>query len=396
MNAVITTQKVEALTPYAQNARTHDEEHIAQIAASIRQFGFTNPVLVDPNREIIAGHGRVLAAKKLGLSEVPTIEIAHLTDDQKRAYVLADNKLALNAGWDEELLSKELSELLQKNFDVAVTGFSEKEIRSLVGLETTDGLTEEDAVPEVPEVAKTQPGDIYTLGDHRLMCGDSTSRDNMERLMDGHHADMVFTDPPYNVEYGERQNIGKWKVRPMKNDNLSADSHAEFCTQFIQNIRTFCNGCVYVFGASGMDGRRMFTLLDDMLHYSTVIIWNKDRFTLGRGKYQNKYEPCWFGWNESGATFLDDRNLDNVWDIPRPTASALHPTMKPVELIETALSHASNVGGRVLDLFGGSGSTLIACEKTRRVANLMELDPKYCDVIVERWEGFTGREATRG
>ena len=182
----------------------------------------------------------------------------------------------------------------------------------------------------------------------------------------------------------------------MKNDNLSADSHAEFCTQFIQNIRTFCNGCVYVFGASGMDGRRMFTLLDDMLHYSTVIIWNKDRFTLGRGKYQNKYEPCWFGWNESGATFLDDRNLDNVWDIPRPTASALHPTMKPVELIETALSHASNVGGRVLDLFGGSGSTLIACEKTRRVANLMELDPKYCDVIVERWEGFTGREATRG
>ncbi len=383
---------VEKLIPYARNSRTHSPAQVDKIAASIKEFGFLNPVITDGENGIVAGHGRILAAQKLGLEEVPTIEASHLTDAQRKAYVIADNRLALDAGWDDEMLRVELKDLDAVDFDLTLTGFDLDEIASLTD-EPTEGLTDPDAVPDAPEVPVTVEGDVWLLGRHRLMCGDSTSIDAVEKLMDGRKADMVFTDPPYNIDYGNNKNQ-KFKVRQIKNDNMSGEEFKDFCAGFVLCIKAFCNGCVYVFGPPAADGRIMFTELDKMFHCSTTIVWNKDAFTLGRGKYQNKYEPCWFGWNDSGAAFTNDRKLTNVWDFPRPRSSKLHPTMKPVAIVENAIGHASNVGGKVLDLFGGSGTTAIACEKTSRDCRMMELDPKYCDVIIKRWQDFTGEKAT--
>jgi DNA modification methylase len=383
---------VQELIPYARNSRTHDEAQVAQIAASIREWGFTNPLLIDAERGVIAGHGRLLAARQLGLTEVPTICCDGWTEAQTRAYVIADNKLALNAGWDVELLRVELEDLECFGFDLDLTGFDPDEINALQPEVLNPGLTDEDAVPEPPETPVTVLGDIWVLGRHRLMCGDSTAIDAVESLMDGQSADMVFTDPPYNIDYGNIKHP-KFKVRAIENDNMSRSDFADFCAAFAACIKIVCNGCVYVFGPPGPDGRIMFSALDSALHCSTTIVWNKDQFTLGRGKYQNKYEPCWFGWNVSGAAFINDRKITNVWDFPRPRDSKLHPTMKPVVLVENALGHASNVGGVVLDLFGGSGTTIIAAEKMARVARMMEIDPKYCDVIIKRWQDFTGMQA---
>lgn len=382
---------IDKLIPYARNARTHSDEQVAQIAASINEWGWTTPVLVDEAGEIIAGHGRVMAARKLGIEQIPTMTATGWTDAQKKAYVLADNQLPQNAGWDMDLLKVEMQDLGEMDFDLNLIGFDGDMIADLL-TEPTEGLTDEDAVPDVPENPITVEGDVWILGDHRLMCGDSTSIDAVEKLMDGQKADMVFTDPPYNIDYGNIKHP-KFKQRDIKNDNMSGGDFADFCAAFAGCIKAYCNGCVYVFGPPGADGRIMFTQLDQMLHCSTTIVWNKDQFTLGRGKYQNKYEPCWFGWNESGSAFIDDRKLTNVWDFPRPKSSDLHPTMKPVELVENAVGHASNVGGVVLDLFGGSGTTMIAAEKNGRHARLMELDPKYCDVIIKRWCDFTGKDA---
>ena len=392
MTTKFKTVSTHDLIPYARNSRTHSETQVAKIAASIREFGFLNPVIVDGKNGIIAGHGRVMAAQNLGLAEVPVIEAAHLTDAQKRAYVIADNRLALDAGWDDAMLKIELQDLDLEGFDLTLTGFDLGELTDLLA-EPVEGLTDEDDVPEVPAIPLTVAGDVWLLGRHRLMCGDSTSIDAVERLMDGRKADMVFTDPPYNVNYGNNKSP-KHVVREIKNDNMSSTDFRDFCAAFTSCIVEFCEGCIYVFGPPGPDGRIMFTQLDAALHCSTTVVWKKDQFVLGRGKYQNKYEPCWFGWNKSGSAFVDDRKLTNVWEFDRPKSSKLHPTMKPVELVENALSHASNAGGVVLDLFGGSGTTTIACEKTGRNCRMMELDPKYCDVIVKRWQDYTGQQAT--
>ena len=382
---------VEDLIPYALNSRTHSDAQVAQLAASIREFGFTNPVLIDEKNNLIAGHGRLLAARKAQMESVPAVVVTGLDDRRRRALVIADNKLALNAGWDEEALRVELEDL-SADFG-ELMGFSEDELVALLGDEGSEGLTDEDAVPEVPEVPVTVEGDVWLLGRHRLMCGDSTSIDAVERLMAGAKADMVFTDPPYNIDYGNIKHP-KFKQRSIENDNMSGADFKDFCASFVSCIVAFCDGCVYVFGPPGEDGRIMFTQCDEAMHCSTTIVWNKDQFTLGRGKYQNKYEPCWFGWNKTGSSFIDDRKLTNVWEFDRPRSSKLHPTMKPVELVENAIGHASNVGGKVLDLFGGSGTTAIACEKTARDCRMMELDPKYCDVIIKRWQEFTGEQAT--
>lgn len=386
-----TIAKVDDLIPYALNSRTHSDAQVAQLAASIKEFGFTNPVLVDDQNNLIAGHGRLLAARKLGLKEVPAILVTGLDDRRRRALVIADNKLALNAGWDEEVLRVELEDLAADFSELM--GFTDDELAELLkGNNPTEGLTDEDAVPEAPEVPITVEGDVWVLGNHRLMCGDSTSIDAVDKLMDGRKADMVFTDPPYNIDYGNIKHP-KFKQRSIENDNMSGADFKDFCASFVACIVAFCDGCVYVFGPPGADGRIMFTQCDEAMHCSTTIVWNKDQFTLGRGKYQNKYEPCWFGWSKSGSAFINDRKLTNVWDFPRPKSSDLHPTMKPVELVENAIGHASNAGGIVMDLFGGSGTTLIAAEKNGRVARLMELDPKYCDVIIKRWQDFTGKTA---
>lgn len=382
----------DSIIGYVNNSRTHSEAQVAQIAASIKEFGFTNPLLIDESSGIIAGHGRLLAAKKLSLDQVPTITLKGLTEAQRKAYVIADNQLALNAGWDLDLLKIEIETLEEFNFNVELLGFDDDFMAGLMVEEQGEGLTDEDAVPEVPETPTTVLGDVWILGNHRLMCGDSTSIDAVDTLMDGQKADMVFTDPPYNIDYGNIKHP-KFKQRAIENDNMSSDEFADFCAAFTSCIKLSCSGCVYVFGPPGPDGRIMFRELDKALHCSTTIVWNKDHFTLGRGKYQNKYEPCWFGWNDSGIAFIDDRKLTNVWDYPRPKSSKLHPTMKPVELVSNAIGHASNVGGLVMDLFGGSGTTVIACEKASRRANLMELDPKYCDVIIKRWQEYTGKQA---
>jgi DNA modification methylase len=388
----IERRKVDDLIPYARNARTHSDEQVAQLAASIKEWGWTTPVLIDEDGEIIAGHGRVMAARKLGIEEVPTMTATGWTKAQKQAYVLADNQLPQNAGWDMDLLKIEMQDLSGEGFDLSLIGFGDDMLANML-VDETEGLTDEDAVPDVPENPVTVLGDVWLLGNHRLMCGDSTSIDAVDKLMGGVKADMVFTDPPYNIDYGNIKHP-KFKQRAIENDNMSADSFADFCAAFVSCIVASCSGCVYVFGPPGPDGRIMFTALDDAMHCSTTIVWNKDQFTLGRGKYQNKYEPCWFGWNGSGAAFIDDRKLTNVWDFPRPKRSDLHPTMKPVALVENAVGHASNVGGVILDLFGGSGTTMIAAEKNGRHSRLMELDPKYCDVIVKRWCDFTGKDAT--
>ena len=385
----VTYKAIHTLIPYENNSRTHSEDQIQQIVDSIKEFGFTVPISIDENDGVIAGHGRIDAAKIVGMTEIPTIMLEGLSEAQRAAYVIADNKLALNAGWDVTRRNMEINRLNALNFNVGVLGFEVSELKSIL---QPEGLTDEDSVPEIPEEPVARRGDVWVLDNHRLMCGDSTSQDDLDTLMDGQLADMVFTDPPYNVNYGTFKGP-KFKQRPIENDNMSQEDFADFCAAFASNIKLNCSGCVYVFGPPGPDGRIMFMELDKALHCSTTIVWNKDQFTLGRGKYQNKYEPCWFGWNDSGSAFIDDRKLTNVWDFARPKASKLHPTMKPVELVENAIGHASNVGGVLLDLFGGSGSTLIACEKTVRYSRLMELDPKYCDVIVKRWQDYTGKEA---
>lgn len=376
------------LAPYEKNARTHPASQIAKLRASIREFGFANPVLLrDDDKTIGAGHGRVEAAIAEGLERVPTVTLHGLSDAQWRAYVIADNRLALDGGWDLAMLKAEMGDLRTEGFDLDLTGFSLSEVSGLFANPGAGG--DPDSVPEAKAVAISRPGDVWVMGKHRLLCGDSCNPLDVGTLMDGGKADLVLTDPPYNVNYGQIKHP-KFRQRDIQNDNMAPDAFRVFCQQFAQNIRDHAQGCIYVWGPPGPDGRIMFTVLDQLFHCSTTIIWAKDRFTLGRGKYHNRYEPCWFGWNGDGASFSKRRDLDNVWEIDRPAASDLHPTMKPVELFERAVDHGSKAGDVVLDLFSGSGTTLVVCEKTGRIGRVMELDPVYADVSVRRWEGFAG------
>lgn len=385
---------LDRLVPYDRNPRTHSEEQIAQIAASIAEFGFLNPVLVDTNNGIIAGHGRLQAARKLALPVVPVVVLDHLTEAQRRAYVIADNKLALNAGWDDDLLRGELEALESDGFDVNLTGFSDEELADLLDGDPSAGNTDDDAVPEVPVEPKTKPGDLYVLGTHRLLCGDSTSLENVERVLDGALADMVFTDPPYNVDYG---NTAKDKMRGndrrIMNDNLGEGFEA-FLYDACVNMIAVCKGAIYVC----MSSSELHTLQKAFVaaggKWSTFVIWAKNTFTLGRSDYQRQYEPILYGWKQGTDHFwCGARDQGDVWFVNKPTKNDLHPTMKPVELVERAVRNSSKSRDIVLDCFGGSGSTMIACEKTGRQARLIELDPKYCDVIVQRWEEFTGKKA---
>ncbi len=386
---------LDRLVPYDRNPRTHSEEQIAQIAASIVEFGFLNPILVDTANGIIAGHGRLQAARKLALPVVPVVVLDHLTEAQKRAYVIADNKLALNAGWDDDLLRDELEALESDGFDVNLTGFSDEELADLLESdEDAAGNTDDDAVPEVPVEPKTKPGDLYVLGNHRLLCGDSTSLDNVERVLDSALADMVFTDPPYNVDYG---NTAKDKMRgnnrTIMNDNLG-DGFEAFLYDACVNMVTVCKGAIYIC----MSSSELHTLQKAFVaaggKWSTFVIWAKNTFTLGRSDYQRQYEPILYGWKQGADHFwCGARDQGDVWFVNKPTKNDLHPTMKPVELVERAVRNSSKSRDIVLDCFGGSGSTLIACEKAGRQARLIELDPKYCDVIVQRWEEFTGKKA---
>ena len=389
---------IERLLPYIRNARTHSEAQIAQIAASIAEFGFTAPILAGSDGVIVAGHGRLAAARKLGLATVPVVVLEHLTPTQRRALVIADNKIAENAGWDEELLRLELAELQEADFDLALTGFDADELLEIMaGEETTsEGNTDEDAAPEVPETPVSKPGDVWIMGQHRLLCGDATDPASYDTLLGTERVAMIFQDPPYNVDYA---NTAKDKLRgtnrPILNDNLG-DGFQDFLLAAFKPALARCNGAVYV----AMSSSELDTLQSAFRaaggKWSTFIIWAKNTFTLGRSDYQRQYEPILYGWPE-GATrhWCGDRDQGDVWNIKKPQKNDLHPTMKPVELVERAIRNSSRPGNVVLDPFGGSGTTLIAAEKSGRVARLIELDPKYVDVIVRRWEDFTGQTAIR-
>ena len=384
--------EVSALIPYAKNSRTHDDAQVAQIAASIKEFGWTNPILVDGDKGVIAGHGRLLAARKLGMAKVPTIELKDMTEAQKKAYVIADNKLALNAGWDTNFLSLELQELKDQDFDLTLLGFDDKELDALLAPEVTEGLTDEDSVPDTPIEPKTKLGDIYILGNHRLMCGDSTSIDAVEKLMDGELADQLVTDPPYNIAYEG----GSKKREQIKNDEMADE---EF-RQFLKDVYIAANavmkaGAVFYIWHADTEGYNFRGAAKDMgWRVRQTLIWNKDNSAFGRSDYHWKHEPCLYGWKEGAAhLWATDRKQTTVIECKRPSKSELHPTMKPVELMEYQILNNTKGSDIVLDLFGGSGSTMIAAEKIGRCARLMELDPKYCDVIVKRWEDFTGKKA---
>jgi DNA modification methylase len=381
MTLKIETRPVADLIPYIANSRTHSDAQVAQIAASIKEFGWTVPILIDDDNTIIAGHGRLLAARKLGMESVPAIVLDHLSKAQQRALVIADNQLALNAGWDMDMLKAEIEDLKLDDFDLGLLGFDDKFLDGLLIPEPTEGLTDEDAVPEVPETPKTALGDVWVLGNHRLMCGDSTSIDAVDKLMDGAKADMVFTDPPYGVDY-----------KGINNDDRSG-LDGLLRGAFSSYLATSKSGAsIYVFH-SDKCADIFHSVFREFFHFSSMVIWAKNSLTLSRTDYQSQHEPCLYGWMKGGThSFYGDRKQVSVWRFDKERVEG-HTTPKPVALIERALSNSSKGGDTVTDLFGGSGSTLIACEKTGRNCRMMELDPKYCDVIIKRWQDFTGQKA---
>lgn len=384
---------VADLVPYARNSRTHDDAQVAQIAASIREFGFTNPVLIDADGGIIAGHGRVLAARKLKMDAVPCIMLDHLTETQRRAYVIADNKLALNSGWDSELLAVELDELKLEGFDLELTGFTLDEIDALTPEQIPEGLTDEDAVPEVQAEPVSKLGDVWLLGKHRVMCGDSTSIDDMERLTAGQSVDMWLTDPPYNVAYEG----GTKDALKIQNDDMGDDDFRQFLRDaYVAADAVMKAGAVFYIWHADLEGYNFRGAAKDAgWTVRQCLIWKKQTLVMGRQDYHWKHEPCLYGWKDgAGHLWASDRKQTTILEFDRPSRNGEHPTMKPVELFEYQLLNNTKGGDIVLDSFGGSGTTVIAAEKNGRVGYLMELDPKYCDVIVRRWQEFTGKQAT--
>ena len=396
-NLQVVTWPVEKLIPYARNARTHSAEQVAQVAASIAEFGWTNPILAGADGIVIAGHARLLAARKLGMTEVPVIVLDHLTESQRRALVLADNRLALNAGWDEEMLRVEMAALDDDGFNLEVVGFTDEEIADLLRdpEEVHAGNTDDDAVPETPETAITVPGDTWLLGQHRLLCGDSVQMESVEKVLAGGLADMVFCDPPYNVNYGAMMKDKlRGKARKIANDDLGQDFE-QFLRDACVNILAVTKGAIYVCMSSSELHTLQKAFREAGGHWSTFVIWAKNTFTMGRSDYQRQYEPILYGWKDGTQHFwCGARDQGDVWFIKKPQVNDLHPTMKPVELVERAVRNSSKDRDTVLDPFGGSGTTLIACEKTGRQACVIELEPKYCDVICRRFMDFSGKAAT--
>jgi len=357
------------------NPRLIKDDKFKKLVKSIKEFPEMleiRPIVVDKDNIVLGGNMRLRACQEAGLKEVHILQADQLTEKQQREFIIKDNVGFGEWDWDDLANEWDVDELEDWGLDLPVD------------LAVQELEAEEDDY-QMPDEIKTDIvlGDLIEIGEHRLLCGDSTDSEQVAKLMNGEKADMVFTDPPYNINYGNIKHP-KFKVRDIENDNMSKNDFKSFVQGFVSNIKLFCDGIVYCWSGQGEDGRIMFTVLDENLHHSTTIIWNKDQFTLGRGKYQNKYEPCWFGWVNSGKTFTNDRTLTNVWDYKRPQRSDLHPTMKPIELCENALNHASKKGNKVLDLFLGSGSTMVAAHQLNRKCYGMELDPKYCQVIVDR------------
>jgi DNA modification methylase len=384
---------IERLIPWAKNPRTHSDAQVAQIAASVAEFGFNNPILVDTKAGIIAGHGRLLAAQKLGLEEVPVIILDHLSEAQKRAYILADNQLALNAGWDEDLLRAELAALQAEDFDLNLIGFEDDELaRLLAAQDAAEGLTDEDAVPELPQSPVSVTGDLWILGDHKLLVGDATKQADGDRLMAGTYADLVFTDPPYNVDY-EGYTEDHLKIR---GDRMSDADFKQFLENAFQAYRTVAKpgASLYVCHSSSWQREFQNALEAAGFEVRCQIIWAKNTFAWGFGRYKFQHEPIFYAHvAKQKDPWYGDKSQSTLWEEKKPAANRIHPTAKPVELVERALLNSSKTGDIVADLFGGSGSTLIGCERRGRKARLMEIDPKYADCIVQRYQEYTGKEA---
>lgn len=390
MEIEVKYRKVEDLIPYVNNSRKHSDEQVAQIASSIKEFGWTNPILIDGTNSIIAGHGRLMAARKLKMEEVPTIELSHLTDTQRKALVIADNKLALNADWDTTLLTIELDELLKDGFALDILGFNADELNALLEPEQVEGLTDEDAVPDAPEEPKTKLGDIYQLGNHRLMCGDSTSIADIETLCDGQLVDMWLTDPPYNVAYEGSNGL------KIQNDNMADDQFRQFLRDsYVAADVVMKPGAVFYIWHADLEGYNFRGAAKDAgWTVRQCLIWKKSSLVMGRQDYHWRHEPCLYGWKEgAGHLWASDRKQTTILEFDKPSRNGEHPTMKPVDLFAYQMLNNTKGGDIVLDSFGGSGTTMIAAEKHGRHSRLMELDPKYCDVIVKRWEEFTGKQA---
>ena len=377
---------IDRLIPYARNARTHSKEQILQLRSSLREFGFVNPIIVDKDLNIIAGHGRVLAAKAEGLSEVPCVFAEHLTDAQKRAYILADNRLALNAGWDEELLALEFGELKDLGFDLELTGFGLDEIEKLFAADSKEVQDDDfDLTAALEQAAFVLPDDVWTIGRHRLICGDATDADTVKKLMDGRKANLVLTDPPYNVGFESASGL------KIKNDSQKSEQFYNFLLSAFRSVadNLESGGSAYIFHADteGENFRRAFR--EAGFHLSGTCIWVKDSFVMGRSPYQWQHEPILYGWLKTGAhKWYAGRSEATIWNFAKPRKNSDHPTSKPLELLAYPIKNSSQANGIVLDPFGGSGSTLIACEQADRICNMLELDEKYASVILRRYAEF--------
>lgn len=384
---------IQRLIEYARNPRKNDHA-VDAVSAAIREFGFRVPIVAKSDGTVIDGHLRLKAAKKLGLETVPVLLGDDMTETQIKAFRLSVNKLAELAGWDEELLKLELTDLQDADFDLGLMGFSDDELDRLINGDDGGGLTDDDAVPETPKEPVSRPGDLWILGNHRLLCGDATQASSYEHLLAGQRVQMIWSDLPYNVNYANSaKDKLRGKHRPILNDNLG-EGFYDFVFDALSLMLPHCDGAVYI----AMSSSELDTLQAAFRaaggKWSTFIIWAKHTFTLGRADYQRQYEPILYGWPEgSSRHWCGDRDQGDVWNIKKPARNDLHPTMKPVELMERSIRNSSRPGDVVLDCFGGSGSTLIAAEKSGRRCFMMELEPKYCDVIVRRWQEFSGGKA---
>jgi len=425
MKLKIEYRKTAELLPYARNARTHSDSQVAQLAASIKEFGFNNPVAIDGDGMILCGHGRVMAAQRLGLDEVPTVCLSHLSDIQKKAYILADNKLALNAGWDNDMLKVELEDLKFSNFDLDLVGFSTEELDEIMNQDEEPEVEEDDYTVAIPEEPKAKLGEIYILGKHRLMCGDSTSIQDVEKLMGEQQADLLLTDPPYNVDYEG----GTDKKLKIKNDNMEDQAFRQFLVDVYKAAdHVMKPGAPFYIWHADSEGANFRGAAKDMgWQIRECLIWVKNSLVLGRQDYQWRHEPCLYGWKAGAAHYFTDSraestviedqvNVDKlskdelktlckklldpgiettVIREKKPSINDVHPTMKPVKLFGRLVKNSSKRNDIVLDLFGGSGTTIVACEQLNRRAYLMELDPAYVDVIIDRYQKLTNVEVMR-
>lgn len=375
---------VEKLVPYVNNARTHSPEQVNKIRASMREFGFINPVIIDKDYSVIAGHGRIMAAKEEGLPEVPCVFADHLTEAQKKAYILADNRMAMDAGWDEELLRVEIEALQGADFDLALTGFDDTEIAELFALADDSEEDDFDVDAELEKPTMTRPGDIWIIGKHKVICGDSTIKETYDKLLGEDKVNLVLTDPPYNVNVEET--AGK-----IKNDNMADEDFYNFLHSAFSNMADVMtnDASIYCFHADteGYNFRKAFK--DAGFYLSGCLIWKKNALVLGRSPYQWQHEPCLYGWKKGGKhQWYADRKQTTIWEYDRPKASKDHPTMKPIALMARPIKNSTMSNCIVLDPFLGSGTTLIACEETGRICRGIELDEKFCDVIVNRYIEF--------